>query len=246
MTATQINGFTDIHTHILPGVDDGAVDAHQARELVRMAWNNGTRTLFLTPHYRGVYRKNDPLRLKESFSAFSQFIAEDFPGMRLYLGSEIHYEADVPELLEKGKILTLNDSQYVLLEFRSGVLYSQVIAAISESVRYGFTPVIAHVDRYAVFLTNRSLVDEVLNMGALIQLNVDSVMGKNGFRVKRFCQNLLKFQKVHFIASDAHDTLHRPPLLRDCFLRVCKLYGAEYAAQVFYYNAQAIIENGII
>lgn len=80
-------------------------------------------------------------------------------------------------------------------------------------------------------------------MGALIQLNADSVMGRNGFRVKCFCHRLLTEQKVHFIASDAHDIHRRPPLLRDCFLQIHKKYGAEYAARVFYHNAQALIEN---
>jgi len=86
----------------------------------------------------------------------------------------------------------------------------------------------------------------VLDLGALIQLNADSVMGKHGFGVKRFCHRLLKTEQAHFIASDAHDAAHRPPLLRECYLKVNKKYGGEYAARVFYENAQAVIENRTI
>ena len=245
MEASFMNGFTDIHTHILPGVDDGAAGMPQAMELVRMAWKNGTRTLFLTPHYRGKF-KESPQWLRESFSMFSQMVREELPAMKLVLGSEVHYEAEMPERIQQKQVLSINDSQYLLLEFRGSTLRSQIIAGVSEVIRCGFTPIIAHVERYQEFLTDDSLVPEVLEKGALVQLNADSVMGQNGLRVKKFCHRMLKEQMVHFIASDAHDTRKRPPLLRDCFLRVHKKYGEEYAAQVFYHNAQAVIENQVI
>ena len=245
MEASFMNGFTDIHTHILPGVDDGAAGMPQAMELVRMAWKNGTRTLFLTPHYRGKF-KESPQWLRESFSMFSQMVREELPAMKLVLGSEVHYEAEMPERIQQKQVLSINDSQYLLLEFRGSTLRSQIIAGVSEVIRCGFTPIIAHVERYQEFLTDDSLVPEVLEKGALVQLNADSVMGQNGLRVKKFCHRMLKEQLVHFIASDAHDTRKRPPLLRDCFLRVHKKYGEEYAAQVFYHNAQAVIENQVI
>lgn len=245
MEASFMNGFTDIHTHILPGVDDGAAGMPQALELVRMAWKNGTRTLFLTPHYRGKF-KESPQWLRESFSMFSQMVREELPAMKLVLGSEIHYEADMPERIQQKQVLSINDSQYLLLEFRGSSLRSQIIAGVSEVIRCGFIPIIAHVERYQEFLADDSLVPEVLEKGALVQLNADSVMGQNGLRVKKFCHRMLKEQMVHFIASDAHDIRKRPPLLRDCFLRVHKKYGEEYAAQVFYHNAQAVIENQVI
>ena len=246
MTTTRINGFTDIHTHILPGVDDGAKDMREARALVKLAWENGTRTMILTPHYRGVYKKNTPDHLREVFDGFCRVVAEEFPGMKLYLGNEIYYQTEVPERLEQGRILPLCGSQYALLEFRSGSLRSQVVMGVSETVRCGFTPIIAHAERYEIFRKDKTLTDEVLEMGALIQLNADSVMGRHGFGVKRFCHDLLKTQRAHFIASDAHDAENRPPLLRESFLRVHKKYGAEYAARVFYHNAQAVIENRML
>lgn len=238
-----MRGFTDLHTHILPGADDGAKNMSGALELVRMAWENGTRALFLTPHYRGAYRKNTPESLRESFETFRQAVQEVFPDMRLYLGNEIHYESEAPEKLAQGRILTLNDSEYVLLEFSEVSLRSQIITGVDEMLRCGFTPIIAHAERYSAFRSDAALVDEVLNMGALIQLNADSVMGTYGFRVKRFCHRLLKAGKAHFIASDAHDAKSRPPVLRECYLKVYRKYGAEYAAELFSENAEAVAEN---
>ena len=159
------------------------------------------------------------------------------------MGNELDYEADAPEALAAKRVLTLNNSRYVLLEFRTNSLRSQITAGVSETVRSGFVPIVAHVERYDVSRTDATLTDELLNMGALLQLNADSILGANGYGVKRFCHKLLKERAVQFVASDAHDCKHRPPLLRECFLQVQKKYGQEYAAELFYGNAQAVIEN---
>jgi len=239
----RMMGFTDIHTHILPGADDGAQDMSEALKMVRTAWKNGTRTLFLTPHYRGKFVSNSPRWHRENFEIFRLMVREEFPNMRLYLGSEVYYQVEASDKLLAGEIMTLHNSRYVLLEFSSVSSRSQVVLGVSEILTCGFIPIIAHVERYKIFRTDPGLTDEVLEMGCLIQLNADSVMGKQGIQVKNFCHKLLKAEKVHFIASDAHDVQNRPPILQDCFLRVHKKYGQEYAARVFYENAQAIIEN---
>jgi protein-tyrosine phosphatase len=241
-----MNGFIDLHTHILPGVDDGATDMSQSLKLLRMAWENGTRTVVLTPHYRGKYKSNTPEDLRHEFAWLQEMVQEELPNMRLYLGQEISYESDAPEAMHEGRVLTMNDSQYVLLEFKTNSLLSQIITGVNETINHGCIPIVAHIERYDISRKEPALVDELLDMGALLQLNADSVMGANGFGVKTFCHRLLKEEKAHFIASDAHDVKHRAPLLRDCFLRVHGKYGKEYAARLFYENALAVIENRTI
>ena len=215
----------------------------QAMELVRMAYENGTRNMVLTPHYRGRFKENTPGRLLDVFAAFRRNVMQELPEMQLYLGQEIYYEMDAPARLEEGRVLTINGSSYCLLEFRTNTLRSQILAGVAEMIRYGYTPIIAHAERYDAFLNDRQLTDEVLQMGALIQLNADSVMGKHGFGIKRFCKSLLKQRKAHFIATDAHDAKRRPPLLRACWWKVYKKYGQAYALQLFHNNAAAVIEN---
>lgn len=238
-----MRGFTDIHTHLLPGVDDGAESMSQTLRLLRMAWDDGIRTVILTPHYRGRYKKNTPAMLKENFDWLREMAAAELPDMKLYLGQEIAYESDAPEAMHQGRVLTINGSSYALLEFRTNSLRSHIITGVSETVRCGFVPIVAHVERYDICRSDPSLVEELLDLGALLQFNADSVLGSNGFAVKRFCHKLLKGRKAHFVASDAHDAVHRPPRLRDCFLKIHKKYGAEYAEELFYSNAQAVIEN---
>lgn len=242
----QITGFVDIHTHILPGIDDGAPDLTEAAKLVGMAQADGTQGLFLTPHYRGEYRKYTPEDLRNAFDTFCQEMKTAFPDMQFYLGCEIHCQLDVPERLSAGDLLPLANSQYALLEFRNNAFPSQMTSAVHEILRHGFTPIIAHAERCATLRSNDGLVTELLELGALIQLNADSVMGKLGFGVKRFCHKLLKTQRVHFIASDAHDPVRRPPTLRNCYLRICKKYGEEFANELFFHNPRAVIDNLLI
>lgn len=241
-----MKGFTDLHTHLLPGVDDGAQSMSQALQLLRMAWDDGTRSVVLTPHYRGSYKQNTPDILRHAFAQLQEAASGALPDMQLYLGQEIAYEADAPETVYQGGALTLGDSQYVLLEFRTAVRRSRILTGVSEMINCGFIPIVAHIERYDIVRKEPDLVDELLYMGALLQLNADSVLGANGFGIKHFCHKLLKAQKVHFIASDAHDAGPRPPLLNACFLRVYKKYGEDYAVWMFDENPRAVLENRLI
>lgn len=235
-----MKGFIDIHTHILPGVDDGAANMLEACALVRMARQSGTRALFLTPHYRSDRGDYSPGQLKEIFSQLKEQVAREMPDMQLYLGTEIRYDSEVPEKLLQGALLSMNGSDFVLLEFGTRAMKSQILMAVTETVRYGFTPIVAHAERCESFRTIPALADEVRSLGGYIQINADSIMGVNGFSVKRFAHKLLKSHKVDFVASDAHDSKNRPSVLNKCFARVCKKYGEEYATRVFCANARRI------
>lgn len=243
MSRVSNNGLVDIHCHILPGVDDGARDIKEALELVRMAYADGTRAMILTPHYRGNYRKNTPQFLHQCYDALCAQVRKELPGMELYLGSEAAWERDLGEKFAEGYVLPLHGSPFVLLEFEFGCMRSQVTDGVMDVVSCGYTPIIAHAERYDIFRRDKALADEVLSMGALIQLNADSVLGKRGFWLKRCCHRWLKQGKVHFIASDAHDSQNRPPLLGACFAYVSKRYGEDYAWLLLRDNARALLSG---
>jgi protein-tyrosine phosphatase len=135
------------------------------------------------------------------------------------------------------------NSRYILLEFPSTAFPTQILSGILECTGAGKLPIIAHAERYDAFRHDPTLTEEALKLGARIQLNADSIMGKHGFFVKRFCHKLLKAEKVHFIASDAHDLRRRPPVLLPCYKRICKKYGEKYAKRIFWKNPRAILEN---
>lgn len=240
----EINmGLVDIHCHILPSVDDGAQDLKTSLELLRMAHEDGISAMILTPHYRGNYRKNTPPILHQHYEILCEKVRQELPGMELYLGSEAAWERDLGEKLAEGQVLTIHGSPYVLLEFEFGCMRSHVTDGVMDVVSCGYTPIIAHAERYGIFRKDKTLVDEVLSMGALIQLNADSVLGKRGFGLKRCCHRLLKQGKAHFIASDAHDSQNRKPLLGECFAYVSKRYGEDYAWILMRDNARALLSG---
>lgn len=232
--------FFDIHTHLLPGVDDGARDMDDALALLRRAWDDGTGTLVLTPHYRGRFRQNTPQQLRERFEQLRSLAPE---GMKLYLGTEAGYERDLADKLSEGRVLSLDGSRYVLLEFSTGSPKSQVLDGVFEVLNAGFTPIIAHVERYDTFRRHKDLAEDVLSVGTLLQVNADSLLGGWGSDVKRYCHRLLKRRMIHFIASDGHDSEHRPPTLGECYRLICKKYGEEYAADLFWENARLVLEG---
>lgn len=237
-----VQSFADIHTHILPGVDDGARNAADAMKMLEYAYNQGTRTLFLTSHYRGSYRRVTPEQRETVFQALKKAAAGCYPDLELYLGCEIAWEQGVGEKLQHGEILSYAGGDFVLLEFRDDAPADTVERGVEEILHAGFFPVIAHVERVAVFRKGLSLAGRLADKGALLQLNADSVMGQSGgFWVKRCCRRLLSAGLVSFIASDAHDTLRRPPDLGACYHHVAKNYGREYAAQLFWENARLLV-----
>lgn len=236
-------GFVDLHTHILPGVDDGAQDIGESLKLLQMAWDDGTTDVVLTPHYRGRYRRNTPQMLRESFEMLQQEAQKLLPGMKLYLGNEAGMERDLGEKIAERRVLSLNNSDYVLLEFDYGCSRIHLLDGVMMVIYSGYTPVLAHAERYAIFRKNKKLANEVLQAGAMIQVNADSILGKCGFGEKRCCHRLLKNRMVQFVASDGHDLQERKPMLGDCFRYVSKRYGEDYAWELFRDNAHGLLSG---
>lgn len=236
-------GFIDMHTHILPGVDDGAANLEAAMELLRMAWEDGTAQVVLTPHYRGRFRKNTPARLSEAFESLKARAQRELPELRLHLGSEAGWELELADKLDEGRVLPLGQTDCVLLEFDYGSPRGMILNGVMDISNRGYIPIVAHAERYDAFRKNERLAREVLELGALLQLNADSVMGRHGWGIKHYCHGLLKKGMVHFIASDAHDSKQRTPLLGECFRRVEKKYGTQYAKALFRDNAEAMLSG---
>lgn len=242
----KVENFFDIHCHIIYGVDDGSKTMEQSMNMLKIAYDEGTRNIIFTPHYHKGYYKADRTLVKEHFAKLRQEVAKSFPTMSLYLGNEIYFAEDSLEDLEKNLIFTLADSRYVLLEFSTSVEFSYIMKAIRGALQYGYIPIIAHVERYSCLLEDIDLIEEMTDQGAYIQINASSVTGENGRKTKSFVKKLLKYQWVSFIATDAHRDDKRAPKLRDCVSYVEKKFGEEYANKIFVENPGCIIKNEYI
>lgn len=225
-------GFTDIHTHILCGLDDGAQNDITMQKMAQSAKSDGTDTVIATPHCDGYLF--DRQKADE--------VAKRITSLKVLVGCEILYRGECSvEAVERGDIPTLADSDFVLVEFGVNAPRSFIEDAVHRFTVSGYTPIIAHAERYTAL--DIDSIARLAMSGACIQLNVSSVMGKNGFLKKLYCGRLLKARLVHFIASDAHNTDTRPPRLLECYGYICKKYGERYARSLFIENANKITDK---
>ena len=235
--------YLDIHCHILPGVDDGARNFDTSMAMISMAYNEGTRAMILTPHYHGGYVEPNRNVVDERFIKLRQLVHQYYPDMKLFLGNEIYYYPSVPEWIEEGRVHTLADSDYVLLEFSTKVGKRELMDACKNMCGYGYRPVFAHVERYESLVKDPSYIEELILSGAYIQVNSKSITGEGGLRTKHFIKRLLKEEWIHFIGTDAHSMGSRKPEIAECADTIIKKCGKEYAAEILYKNAVCIINN---
>lgn len=235
--------FVDIHCHILPGVDDGAGNEEMTRSMLKMAWNDGIRIMVATPHYH-------PRKVKVSFSEiYKRFkktreIAKSIDdGFEICLGMEVYTTVDSIRQIQEGLILPLNGSGYSLWEFDPLVSWEQMERMLSEIRMQGTHPVLAHVERYGCMLQEPDRVEELRERGIVIQMNASSVTGDNGRHVRKFAKELLKYEMVDVIGTDAHSDRRRSPVMSKCYTHIAKKYGREYAERVCCENARRLIKK---
>ena len=199
----------DFHTHILPHLDDGAKDIEVSKGMLQAELAQGTKTVVFTPHYYG--RKHSPAHFiaqrDEAFKRLKPHLPE---GMQYKLAAEVHFTGvNVPAYEELCK-LAIEGTKYILLEFPFTSKWTwELLDKLADFIYdTGYTPIIAHVERYREVLEKPSLVTELIDMGCLMQVNAQSFLEKGG---KGFAYTLLKHGYVHCIGSDTHDTEIRTP-----------------------------------
>ncbi|MGN0806494.1 MAG: tyrosine-protein phosphatase [Candidatus Coproplasma sp.] len=190
----------DIHSHILPGVDDGSDSLETSKALLSQYAFHGVDCVICTPHQNRLTHSAETLKSK--FVKFSEEVA-DMP-VSLYLGAEILYYKDMAKDVASGELLTLGGSKYVLVEFPVTCSGEYLCDAVYELTIADYIPVIAHIERY-VGISKKDCF-AVRDAGALIQVNASAFNNKGALKQIKF---LLKNGLVDFIASDCHDAKYR-------------------------------------
>ena len=232
--------LVDIHCHILPYVDDGALRAQESEELLEMQYQQGVRTICATPHLRrGMFETPDEKivlqfeRLKERAQAKGLDVA-------LFLSREYHCDSLLLEALRSGTVRPLGNGSHILSEFSYAAPEEDIHYFIKTIQDSGFTPLIAHIERCSS-LQETEQVAALIDMGAKIQMNATAILGGEGRKRASWCKKLLKAQLVHVVASDAHDPEERPPQLSECAAHLERKYGPAYAELLMHTNPSDIL-----
>lgn len=236
-------GYIDIHSHILPAVDDGASDMNTSMEMLDIAYKEGIRGIIATPHYHPGKSMMEYEKILAKFDAFKETAGRMHPDIELYLGREIYYTSDVLELMEQGANLTMAGQRYILVEYSTRTEYSYIRSSINNIFQTGMRPIIAHIERYECMVEDIELVEELREMGAVIQVNASSILGNVGKGLKKYTKKLLKNQYIDLVATDAHSTGTRSPRMNECARYITKKFGREYAEDLLIYNPKRIIEG---
>lgn len=229
--------FIDIHSHILPCMDDGAKDIKTSLAMLRIAEQEGISDIIVTPHYRRGHFKGDRKQMEKMLTEMRTWMEKEGIQINLYPGNEIYYRSELEEKLESGSLSSMNDSEYVLVEFSPMEDFMYIRSAAEELFSIGYTPIIAHVERIKCIEKKIEHARTLKKMGCELQVNAASAMGEVGFWCKRFVHSLLKEELVDYIGTDSHNIDKRKPEIKKCAEMLYKKYDRHYVDGILFKNA---------
>lgn len=229
----------DLHTHVLPGVDDGAPSVEYALQMLHNAVASDVTTLAVTPHF------NHPLfpdpDIKEAFLQLQQ-AAREIP-ITLVHGGEVRVNDRLAALLEAKNLPTINGSRYLLTEFAMDTPSRDFIPWLERILSFGYTPLVAHPERYNALEEDPDMVANWLDLGCHLQLTADSIQGAYGKKIQRTAKYLLQRDFVACVASDAHSLHGRSNFLMDTYDHLAVQYSRQYADCLMYETPMRICSN---
>lgn len=239
-------GFIDVHAHILPEVDDGSGSIDETIRMLTRAYEQGIRTIIATPHYASGARNTptDKLHLiREQVQLEAHKISPEFT---ILPGNEIFYSGSTISRIKSGEALTLAGSRYVLIEFSTRESYNSLYQGMSEVIRSGFLPVLAHVERYRCFYKKEYLINDLIELGCYIQMNSSSVLGRIFDTEANYSRKLIKQGLVHLLGSDCHDDMVRIPCMKGAEAALLKKCDESLVQRILYRNPSKVLQNTYI
>lgn len=197
----------DIHSHIIPDVDDGSSSFEESIKMLKIAWEDGVKAIVATPHIFGhSSRIKNIEKLHHTFEELKKKAADHHIKIEILPGAEVFFVSDLKEkLITYRNFLTINNSDYFLLEFPPDIVFPGSKEYILDIVDNGFIPIICHPERNLIFQQNPLLLYQLLQTEALAQIDAGSIRGDFGMTAYSTSMDLLKFNLVHVIASDCHN-----------------------------------------
>ncbi len=229
----------DIHSHVLPQIDDGPTSWEDTMAMLHQAEEDGIKEVAITHHILSNLDYEREPEILTKFRELQERIALERLKIKIHLGSEIYAQADM-ELHHT--ISTYNNNQkYFLVEFPMQGIPRFTGEYFFKIITGGMIPVIAHPERNMGIVRSPERAYEFVQRGALLQMNAGSILGRHGEPVKDTATILLNADLIHFVASDGHNTRRRPLRLRDAMNAISEEWGEERARALFYDNPAKVI-----
>ncbi len=223
--------MTDVHSHILFGIDDGSRTISESVELLKKLKSVGFNNVILTPHFilDSTYNSNYESNIKIYNELKERLISENID-INIYLGNEIFIDKNVPTLLEKNIITSLNGTKYVLVEFPMHNKLLNIEDMLYEIRSRGYEVVIAHPERYDAFKEDYSIVDTLREDGFLFQSNYSSILGYYGKDSIKLLKYMLKRHYIDFLGTDIHriEKTYVIDNFKKIEKHIIKITGSEY------------------
>lgn len=242
----MLGNFIDMHCHIIPAVDDGSPDIVHSTAMVRDAIQEGVRAIITTPHYECGGKNVDLVTLGEIRDWLQDEASKVDKEFKIYEGHELLYSDSLLEHVKSKKALTLAKSRYVLIEFPIRVSYESMYQGMKNFVNAGYSPIIAHMERYECLKKDDALIEELIQLGCYFQMNSEGLMGSLLSLDMKRNKKLIASGYIHIIASDGHNMRMRPIRMKEVAEMITKKFGQEVADTLFIHNPNKIIENKYI
>ena len=234
----------DLHAHILPGVDDGAVTPEDTLEMSRVAAQTGTKVVLATPHRKDVTENWSVAYLRALIADMNAQNRAHGVDLSLVLGMENHLDTDLPAEIEAGRALPMNGTRYILIEMPFFGRPDYIEDTLAEVQAMGLVPVLAHPERIEAFQRDPDMLRRFVEKGMLSQITSNSLIGFWGEDVCRFTRYLLKNGMAHVMASDTHHaTGGRSPRMDVGLEAAAEIVGFDAALAMLVDTPKAILED---
>ena len=233
----------DFHSHIIPGIDDGAKSVEDTFNLIKEAQEAGFDEIISTSHYMERYYEADEEERNIWISSIQKALKQQDINIKLHLGSEIYLSDNIINLIKEHKASTIAGTNYVLFEMPLNAKPLNLYDMVYEMQEHKLRPILAHPERYSFVKTDPDLIYDLIEAGVLMQANYASVLGGYGTRSEIIVRKLLECDMIHFLGSDVHKVDSIYPQVQEAIAEIRKIVGEEKLHELTTINAKNVLEN---
>ena len=234
--------YTDIHCHLISGVDDGAKTPDVMYEMLGLAYHAGTRNICATPHYFPDLFGGSGEKSVRAFEALQKYAGDRFPDMKLFYANELGYHTSWRTAVESGAC-KLMGNKYLFVDFPADLSLFEISYAMDDMLCTGVPIVLAHVERYIALRGEYDKINDWCRRGAVLQVNASAFSPNRPLRYRNHVKKLITKCPITAVASDGHNLTSRPPLLYRTEERIVKKYGYEQAEYWLFHAPLRLLEG---